>query len=65
MSLNKTRKRAIARARRRENQQRMGLSADSAGKQMAEAFQHICRAARAFCDGMAAFSRAFRESMQQ
>lgn len=65
MSLNKTRKRAIARAWRRENQLSKGLSADSAGKQMAEAFQHIGRVVRAFCDGIAAFSRAFCESMQQ
>ncbi len=63
MSLNKTRKRAIARARRRSEMPGQELLSGYTVEQIAEAMRSLGRIARAVSDGIVAFGKAFSESM--
>lgn len=63
MSLNKTRKRAIARARRRSEMPGQELLSGYTVEQITEAMLAIGRVAKAVCDGLVAFGKAFSESM--
>lgn len=63
MSLNKTRKRAIARARRRSEMPEQELLSGYTAEQIVEVIQAIGRVAQAVSDGLVAFGKAFNESM--
>lgn len=65
MSLNKTRKRAIARARRRLEMPGQELLSGYTVEQITEAMRAIGRVAQAVSDGLVAFGKAFNESMKK
>lgn len=65
MSLNKTRKRAIARARRRSEMPAQKLLPGYTVEQITEAMRAIGRVAQAVSDGLVAFGKAFNESLRK
>lgn len=65
MSLNKTRKRAIAKARQRLEIPEQKLLSGYTVEQITQAMQAIGRVAQAFVDGLAAFGKAFNESLRK
>lgn len=62
MSLNKTRKQAIARARSRSEMPGQELLSGYTVEQITEAFGRV---AQAVADGLVAFGKAFSESMKR
>ncbi|MET3558684.1 hypothetical protein ABID29_001810 [Streptococcus rupicaprae] len=65
MSLNKTRKQAIARARRRLEMPGQELISGYTVEQLAEVIQAMGRIVQAIIDGMVAFGKAFSESIER
>lgn len=65
MSLNKTRKRAIARARRRKEMSEQGFQFAHLGQRVAEAMRSVGMAAQTILDGIADFGRAIREIFEK